>query len=218
MPRQAIDYSKTIIYKIICDDLPEYIYIGSTTNFRERKTNHKCKSKTSECKLYKTIREHGNWENWKMIEIEEFACENGRQAEKREQHYMDLFKSNLNSYKAFGGETIQEQKKQYNLEHKEDIAKQKKQYHLDHKEDIAEKQKQYRLEHKEDIAKQHKQYYLEHKEHTKETNKQYYLEHKEEIAYKRKEKFICECGSICRIDVKSKHYKTKKHLDFVSNI
>ena len=119
MPKQAVDYSKTIIYKIICDDLPDYIYIGHTTNFRKRKWQHNHSSKTSEYKLYQTIRENGGFENWKMIGIEEFACENGRQAEKREQYYIELFKSNLNSYKAFAAETKEEYFKQRQIEHKE---------------------------------------------------------------------------------------------------
>jgi hypothetical protein len=29
------------IYKIVCDDLPEYIYVGSTKAFRQRKLLHK---------------------------------------------------------------------------------------------------------------------------------------------------------------------------------
>lgn len=141
MPRTAIDYSKTIIYKIICDDLPDYIYIGHTTDFTRRKSEHKRKLKTIESKLYQTILENGGWENWKMIEIEEFACENGRQAQKREQHYMDLFKSNLNSIKSFFEGTKQEYSKQYELNRKEEK--------IDNKEHIQEKQAQYRLEHKE---------------------------------------------------------------------
>ena len=36
--------SKYIIYKICCNDLPEYIYVGSTKAFRQRKKNHKEKS------------------------------------------------------------------------------------------------------------------------------------------------------------------------------
>ena len=42
MPRQNVDYTKTIIYKIVCnDDNFDYLYIGSTTNFTKRKNNHK---------------------------------------------------------------------------------------------------------------------------------------------------------------------------------
>jgi predicted GIY-YIG superfamily endonuclease len=35
------DYNKTVIYKIINYEYPDLIYIGSTTNFRIRKNQHK---------------------------------------------------------------------------------------------------------------------------------------------------------------------------------
>jgi len=42
MPRTPIDYSKSIIYKICCNDINIIdIYIGSTTNFITRKAEHK---------------------------------------------------------------------------------------------------------------------------------------------------------------------------------
>jgi hypothetical protein len=38
MPRLPIDYSKSIIYKIVCKDLDvKDCYVGSTTNFTNRK-------------------------------------------------------------------------------------------------------------------------------------------------------------------------------------
>ena len=42
MPRKEINYSKTIIYKIRCEDENiTDIYVGSTTNFIKRKNIHK---------------------------------------------------------------------------------------------------------------------------------------------------------------------------------
>ena len=38
MPKENIDYSKTIIYKIVCKDINiKDCYVGSTTNFTNRK-------------------------------------------------------------------------------------------------------------------------------------------------------------------------------------
>ena len=37
MPRKAIDYSKTIIYKIQHEDNDELLYVGHTTDFTKRK-------------------------------------------------------------------------------------------------------------------------------------------------------------------------------------
>ena len=42
MPKINIDYSKNVIYKIVCnDENVDYLYIGSTTNFTKRKNCHK---------------------------------------------------------------------------------------------------------------------------------------------------------------------------------
>ena len=42
MPKENIDYSKTIIYKIVCKDIDiEDCYVGSTTDFVRRKSEHK---------------------------------------------------------------------------------------------------------------------------------------------------------------------------------
>ena len=42
MPLIPIDYSKTIIYKIVCNDLNIcVVYVGSTTDFIRRKNEHK---------------------------------------------------------------------------------------------------------------------------------------------------------------------------------
>ena len=42
MPKTAIDYSKTIIYKIVCNDLDiTDLYVGHTTDFIRRRHHHK---------------------------------------------------------------------------------------------------------------------------------------------------------------------------------
>ena len=42
MPHKQVDYSKTIIYKIVCNDLNiKDCYVGHTTDFRTRKSTHK---------------------------------------------------------------------------------------------------------------------------------------------------------------------------------
>ena len=42
MTLKKIDYSNTIIYKIVCNDLSVTdCYVGNTTQFRQRKSQHK---------------------------------------------------------------------------------------------------------------------------------------------------------------------------------
>ena len=63
------------IYKICCDDVPDYVYVGSTKAFRERKRHHKysctnVNGKSYHSKIYTTIRDNGGWDNWRMVIIE----------------------------------------------------------------------------------------------------------------------------------------------------
>ena len=100
------DYAKTIIYKLINYDYPDLVYVGSTTNFTKRKQGHKerClneKSKKHNLKLYVSIREYGNWDNWSMIKICDYPCENRREAEQEEDKYMLELKANMNMVRAF---------------------------------------------------------------------------------------------------------------------
>ena len=54
MAKQKIDYNKTEIYKLIHkDDINnENIYIGSTTNFRTRQSQHKTSCTNEKSKKY----------------------------------------------------------------------------------------------------------------------------------------------------------------------
>ena len=101
MPKKEIDYSKTVIYKIVCNDLSiTDLYVGSTTRFTIRKCQHKysCNSsyKQSEFKVYKIIRDNGGWDNWSMIQIEEYPCANGNEAKARERYWYEQLNATLN--------------------------------------------------------------------------------------------------------------------------
>jgi hypothetical protein len=102
MPRIAIDYSKTLIYKIVCNDLTiTDVYVGSTTDFTRRKSCHKSScnninSKKYDFKVYQTIRANGGWENWSMILVENFPCENVNESHARERFWHETLNANLN--------------------------------------------------------------------------------------------------------------------------
>jgi hypothetical protein len=102
MPRREIDYSKTVIYKIVCKDLNvKDIYVGHTTDFIRRKNEHKrtCNNETSKSynyKIYKSIRNNGGWDNFEMIEVEKFPCKDSNEAKTRERYYYELLQGNLN--------------------------------------------------------------------------------------------------------------------------
>jgi len=103
MPKTEIDYSNTIIYKIVCKD-PSItdLYVGHTTNFVQRKHAHKngCineKSTNYNCKLYKTIRTNGGWDNWIMEIVTFFKCNDHYEARIKEQEFFTSLNATLNS-------------------------------------------------------------------------------------------------------------------------
>ena len=70
------NYSTSSIQKIcgINTEIKD-TYIGSTTNFRDRKYHHKGKCHNSNdthynLNVYKFIRENGGWTNWEIKEVE----------------------------------------------------------------------------------------------------------------------------------------------------
>lgn len=130
MPRVIIDYSKTIIYKIVCDDDNRLIYVGSTTDFTRRKSQHKhsCNMESNSAynfKLYKMIRENGGWDNFTMVQVESFPCQNGNESRARENFIMNELKCTMNSNKPFTGLTHAEYDKQYYIDNKIEYNKKK---------------------------------------------------------------------------------------------
>jgi len=103
MPKIEIDYSNTIIYKITCKSPDSKdVYVGHTTNFVQRKHGHKqscinAKAANYECKLYKTIRDNGGWNNWLMEIVNFYNCANHYEARVKEQEYFLSLNATLNS-------------------------------------------------------------------------------------------------------------------------
>ena len=100
MPKEDIDYSNTIIYKIFCKDpFITDVYVGHTTNFTQRKHSHKiaCNSTTNKLKIYNIIRQNGGWNNWEMTEIAKYNCKDHTEARIKEQEFYNMFNSSLNS-------------------------------------------------------------------------------------------------------------------------
>ncbi len=102
MPITKMDYTKTIIYKIQHIENPELLYVGHTTNFNKRKSQHKgnCKDEKKTFKLYLTIRENGGWEMFKMIPVKEVSCTGRYGALREEDNMMTELKATLNTVRA----------------------------------------------------------------------------------------------------------------------
>lgn len=148
MAPKVIDYSKSVIYKIEHVDNPELLYVGSTTDFIRRKSQHKntcinSNSKEFNKKLYHMIRTNGNWEVFKMMIIKEYPCNSKTELLIEEEKHRKELQSNLNSFMCY--RTI-EQKLEYNRNYyknnKEIILEQKKEYRNKNKEQMNEKTKE----------------------------------------------------------------------------
>ena len=98
MSKKPVDYSATLIYKITCKDpTVTDLYVGHTTNFVQRRDQHKQSSVNSDGKLYNFIRNNGGWANWTMEIIHFFNCKNLIEAKTKEQEYFISLKATLNS-------------------------------------------------------------------------------------------------------------------------
>lgn len=145
MPKYAYNYKNTSIYKIVCRDvnIPE-TYVGHTTNFVKRKHFHHMNcidptSKSHNLKLYVFIRNQGGWENWDMIEIEKYPCDDINEAKKRERYWIEELKAELNSsiplrtkkeYRDANIDRIKAQDKKYCLENADKIKERRTELYL----------------------------------------------------------------------------------------
>jgi len=126
------DYQKTLIYKLVCrDDSVKDFYIGSTTNIQNRLRAHRLHSKQKDWKIYKIINEYGGFSNWKDVIIEHYPCNSKKEANEREQYYIEKLKPSLNTQVAFKTEEDYKNRyvKYYNSKRDEIVEKKKKLYY-----------------------------------------------------------------------------------------
>ena len=218
MPRLPMNYQNTIIYKIVCKDINiTDTYVGHTTNFDKRKCQHKtnCNNENGDkynIYVYQFIRENGGWNNWEMIEIELYSCENRRQAEARERYWLEQLGATLNR------QVPTRTKQEWKQENKDRINEKNKEYYEANREQINLKHKEYRQENLEETRERGRNYHQENKDRINEKKKKIYELNREQISLKRKEKITCECGEEVSKGSLCTHRKTKKHLDNLNNL
>jgi hypothetical protein len=187
MPRIPINYEKTIIYKIVCNNLSvTETYVGHTTDFVQRKKTHKSccsseRSQKSQRKIYKFIRENEGWTNFSMIEIEKYPCKNVMEAVIRERFYYELLNSSLNM------NYPQRNQKEYQETNKDKIAMYQKKYFENNRDKITVYQKKYVENNKDKEIMKDKEYYILNKDRILLTTKTYRENNKEKISIRNKE-------------------------------
>ena len=202
MPRLPIDYSRSLIYKLCCNDTDiKEEYVGSTTDFTKRKNQHKSICNNNYCegynyKVYKTIRDNGGFSNWSMIQIEKYPCESKRELQSRERYWIETLESKLNCHIP---------------------TRTNKEWREDNKDYLKEHSKEYRYNHKDYLKERSINYYSNNKDKIAIKDKNYRENNKEKIKEYRSKKVTCECGSTITILEKSSHLKSKKHLKYLEN-
>ena len=219
------------IYKLAHNDTEiKEIYIGSTSNLKRRKYQHKRNciteaNKSYNLNVYQFIRSNGGFVNWNIFQIEEVKYNTKYELHARERYHIELLNPALNKsiptrtkeeWYIDNKEEILEQRKQYHNDNKAIILERAKKYYNDNKKTILKKVNQYRNNHKEEISEKKKQYQRLHNESHNNSSKKYYEENKQEIHEKAKQKFNCDCGGFIRIADKSTHNKTQKHQAYIN--
>ena len=198
----SIDYSKVVIYKIVCKTFNiDMCYVGHTTNFTHRKSSHKRNALNEESpfyniKVYQTIRDNGGWENWDMIEIEKYPCNDFNEARARERYWYEILNSELNSRKPH---VTQEERKEYNNKYNEDYNPI---YYENYREKVKAKVKEYADNNKDLI-----QY----------RNKLYREKNKIEIQQRKSTLIQCECGLMATSSHFQRHRRTKLHQQLMED-
>ena len=184
MPKLAMDYSKTFIYKICCKD-PAItdVYIGHTTNVVKRRCCHKHRCNNDKDKhyniyVYQFIRDNGGWDNWDMIVLIELNCKDKNEALRNERKYLEELQATLNKViptrttKEYN-EQNKDKKIEYYEQNRYKILEQRKEYREHNKEKIAEANKEYAEQNKEKIAEYQKKYKEQNKDKKREYNQTY---------------------------------------------
>jgi len=235
MPKNKTEYSKTIIYKICCKDISiKDIYIGHTTNFNQRKNQHKTSCNNINDKkynqyVYQIIRNNGGWDNWSMIQLEEHNCINKRDAEATEHSWIEKLSATLNSNKPYAmckeqpklyKQSWYEEKKEYILEkskqnyeeNKEQKIEYQKKYFQENKEQIKTYQEEYREKNKEKLSDKKKEYREKHKEEASKAHKEWREANKEKLREKNSKIITCDCGKEYTFGNKIRHFQSKNHI------
>jgi len=200
MPKKPIDYTRTIIYKLVCKNPNiKECYVGATTDFTKRKYRHKNSCINTNCsdysmKVYQFIRDNGTWDNWDMVMIEEYKnCNNKLQSGMRERYWLETLQSTLNTIIP---------------------SRTKQEWTEINKDNISNYQKEWYNKNKDKTLIQHQLWKQNNKEKIKINSREYYNNNKDKI----NEIIKCECGSECVKYGVSRHYNSKKHINFLNSL
>lgn len=167
---RMVNYQTGKIYKLWSPS-KNIVYIGSTTQVLCKRlvvhlSHYKAYNKDNTNDYYSSFLVL-DCEDYKIELLEEYACNNKQQLERKEGEYI---KNNECCNKIIAGRTrrehyidnadkLKEQHKQYIINNSDKLKEQRKQYYINN----ADKIKEYRITNADKIKEYHKQYYLKKK-------------------------------------------------------
>ena len=179
-----------VIYKLTIVGHNELFYIGSSAELENRIGQHKHCVKTSNAKLYKTIRAEGG--EFEVEILYEFQCATKLEQRKVEQEYINKLEPPLNSKKAYC------------------LASERIEYDKDWRDNNKEYHREYHKEWRSENSDYYKTHYQQHK--NKYIN--YYQQHKSEL----QKRVTCICGSTPTQENLLKHMRTNKHYKLLAQL
>jgi hypothetical protein len=210
------DYRNSCIY-IINTGIDNYV--GSTCDFNNRKRCHLISLTNENCseyniKLYRKIRENNN--EWNMIKLHDFPCNNETELRIEEKRVYEIFTPTLNSHNPYQTEDEKIEQKKYHRKTEKAIET-NKQWKLNNPDKMKEYKAREYQKHKERYIESGKQWRIDNAEKKKKMDKAYYEANKHKIAEKSKERIICECGANVSRACLGQHRKSNKHLSIMNS-
>jgi hypothetical protein len=197
MPRLPIDYTRAVIYKIVCRDVSvTEKYVGSTTDLRKRKACHKSNCNNPNVKqynifVYQFIRGHGGFENWEIVLVEKAVdCSDSPTLHARERYWIESLHAELNK-------TIPTRKqKEYNELNRDKRKEWTKKYKEINKDKIFEQDKKYRELNRDNRKEYEKEYKEINKDKIVEYNRKYRELNRDIINEKKREKLALKKATV----------------------
>ena len=184
----------SFIYKIT--DTDGNYYIGSTTDFKQRKKSHINNAKFGKAPFQQHFNDIG-WNNVEFSIVEMSTIIDKVEYRKLENQYINLDDGKcLNTRNAYldrdkwreeNKDKIQRYNKNYYANNKEEKALANKKYHDEHKEELYEKQKIYRENNLEKARKWARDHHHRHKDEKNAYSKEWYEKNKDTERQKQKE-------------------------------
>ena len=211
-----VKYDNGYIYTIYHQD--NLLYVGSTVNFKRRLTRHKgnCYNLNNEAynlPIYQYIRSNGDWKDYHFKIIDVYYNITKKLLNKIEGDYIKYFNFDklLNCKIAgrTGSEYYLDNIDKY-VKYREDNKDRMKTIFKKYREDNKDKIKKYREDNKVEIKK--------YREDNKDKMKKYREDNKAQIKLYNSRTWTCViCNKTIKLNSKSRHLKTPKHINKSNN-